>query len=233
MNVTLFGKESANIKALVGSLGLKVVDKDPEIVISYGGDGTFVLSEYHFPGVPKLILRDSKVCKLCLPFSNEEILKRLVSGKFKIKEIYKLLITSKDKDGKTHKESMQAIGDATIHNGDPRHAIRYHVSVKDFFSSQKEIIGDGLVVATPLGSSGYYRSITDSIFNVGIGIAFNNSTEQADHMIVREDSEIDIKIVRGPVFVYADNQPGYISLNDGDTIHIERSPQCARIVEMI
>ncbi|MBI5140111.1 MAG: NAD(+)/NADH kinase [Candidatus Vogelbacteria bacterium] len=111
--------------------------------------------------------------------------------------------------------------------------MRYRVEVKEFFHSQKEIIGDGLVVATSLGSTGYYRSITDSIFNVGIGVAFNNSTEQADHMIIKDSSEIDIEITRGPVYVYTDNQPDHILLDEGGRIHIKKSPQCARVIEVL
>lgn len=38
----------------------------------------------------------------------------------------------------------------------------------------EKVIGDGLLVATPFGSSGYYRSITGGVFEIGVGVAFNN-----------------------------------------------------------
>jgi len=81
----------------------------------------------------------------------------------------------------------------------------------------KEFIGDGLVVATPFGSTGYYRSITDSYFELGIGIAFNNSTEQADSLVVKEQRQIKVLITRGPALLYADNQTKIINLKEQES----------------
>jgi len=94
-----------------------------------------------------------------------------------------------------------------------------------------EIIGDGIVVATPsFGSTGYYKSITDSFFEVGIGLAYNNSTEQSDHVVLDENRIISIEITRGPAIIYADNQETSISLNKGDVATIKKSSQTAKIV---
>ncbi len=124
------------------------------------------------------------------------------------------------------------LNEIIIHNSDPRRAIRYEVFVNDK-KIDSEIIGDGVIISTPYGSTGYYRSITDGIFEVGIGLAFNNSTEQSDHMVLKEDSEIMIKIVRGPAMAYADNNETEISLNDGDEIEIKKSRDIAKIIKII
>lgn len=114
------------------------------------------------------------------------------------------------------------MNDVVVHNADPRHAIRYRLSVNGK-AIGGEIIGDGFVVATPLGATGYYRSITDSVFEVGIGIAFNNSMEQSDHLVVCEESVITAVILRGPAMVYADNQAASIAMEDGVRVSITRS----------
>jgi NAD+ kinase len=96
-----------------------------------------------------------------------------------------------------------------------------------------EIIGDGVVISTPYGSTGYYRAITDSFFEIGIGVAFNNSTEQSDHMVLREESKIIVKIIRGKAVAYGDNNPEEIVLDDGDEILIKKYKNPAKIIKLI
>ena len=222
MKVQLFGKKSEEIRPLVEKAGFQIVEDNPEIVIAYGGDGTFVRAAHALPGIPKVLLRGSEICKLCPPFSNEEVLRRLKEKKFEVVEILVLEAQGKNK-------TLLGINDIIVHNKDPRHAIRYRIEV-DREDMGHEAIGDGIVVATPLGSTGYYRSITASFFDIGIGLAFNNSTEQFNHMVLGEGSEIRVKITRGPAEVYADNQSEQIELHDGDEVVIKKSKEVARIV---
>jgi NAD+ kinase len=181
-------------------------------------------SEASYPGIPKIILRNSRICKSCSPFENGEVLQKIKSGKYKIEKFWKIA-------GKVRGKKIIALNDITIHNGDPRHAIRYKFAVNGKQIGH-EIIGDGVVVATPFGSTGYYRSITDSFFEVGLGLAFNNSTEQADHMVLREDSKIELEITRGPAVAFADNQEEKITLEVGDKITLEKSAEVAKIVRV-
>jgi len=113
-------------------------------------------------------------------------------------------------------DHLVALNEIVIHNKNPQHGIRYRVFL-DKTDLGKEFIGDGLVVATPFGSTGYYRSITDSYFELGIGIAFNNSTEQADSLVVKEQRQIKVLITRGPALLYADNQTKIINLKEQES----------------
>jgi NAD+ kinase len=223
-NVILFGEEQNNILKLVEEYGFDVVDKNPDFIVSYGGDGTVMRSEAEYPGIPKIILRNSRVCKLCSPLENIEVLKKIKLGKYKVEDYWKL-------ESLTHGKKLLAINDIIVHNIDPRHAIRYKLTINERVVGH-EIIGDGVVIATPFGSTGYYRSITDSFFEVGIGLAFNNSTERYDHMILKEDSKIELEITRGPVVIFADNQDDKIILEIGDKILITKSVEIARMVKV-
>ncbi len=225
MNVAVFGNQKEEILGLVSRAGFNIVENDPDYCISFGGDGTVMRSETMYPGVPKIILKNSQICKLCSNLSNEEVLKKVVTGQYEVTDYLKLKVSSKG-------ISKEALNDVTIHNADPRHAIRYKFSV-DGREISHEVIGDGVVASTPFGSTGYYRSITDSFFELGIGLAFNNSTEQSDHMVLKEDCKIDIEITRGPANVYADNQGDFIEIKDGDKVHIEKSGKSAKIVRII
>ncbi len=215
MEVILFGKNIYEIKPLVEGAGFKIVDKNAQFVISYGGDGTLMHSEHEYPGIPKIILKDSLICKRCSPLSNEEVLKKVINSEYSMEDLMKLEV-------ETGGQKLYAINDITVHNKDPRHAIRYLLSVNDR-PIGNSIIGDGVVVATPFGSTAYYRSITDSFFELGIGLAFNNSTEQSDHIVLKEDSIIKIKIIRGPVVIYADNQGRELITDKDAEIIIKKS----------
>lgn len=223
MKTLVVGQQKREIERLLKRIGFKIVANKPDFVFSYGGDGTLLRAEFLFPGVPKVILRKSSVCKLCSPLSNEEIIKRIHQKNFSLREFWKL-------DAIFGTDHLVALNEIVIHNKNPQHGIRYRVFL-DKTDLGKEFIGDGLVVATPFGSTGYYRSIADSYFELGIGIAFNNSTEQADSLVVKEQRQIKVLITRGPALLYADNQTKIINLKEQDLVLIKKSSQVARIVK--
>lgn len=222
MKVLIFGNNKSRVEALVKESGFEIVEENPELVVSFGGDGTLMKAEYAYPGIPKILLKDSMICKKCSDLSNEEVLKSVIQNKYSTEELMALEVSV---DGKT----LHAINDITIHNKDPRHAVRYTVTLNNKPLGHT-IIGDGIVVATPFGSTAYYRSITDSFFEVGIGLAFNNSTEQSDHIVLKENNIIKIKIVRGPALVYADNQTNELLAETGSEIIVKQSTKKAYII---
>ena len=54
-------------------------------------------SENKYPGIPKIILKNSRVCKLCSSLENDEVLKKVKSGKYTIESCYKLVAETKNK----------------------------------------------------------------------------------------------------------------------------------------
>lgn len=225
MKLLLYGHKDIEINKLAKKAGFTVVEKNPDVLASIGGDGTFMRAENKFPGIPKFILKKSRTSKKGHDFPVEETLKKVISGEYRVEEEIKIETVFKGK-------KIVGLNEIIIHNLDPRRAIRYEIFVNDRKIGY-EIIGDGVVISTPYGSTGYYRSITDSIFEVGIGLAFNNSTEQSDHMVLKEDSVIRIKIIRGPAMAYADNDEIEIPLNDGDLIEIKKSKDKAKIIKLL
>lgn len=197
MKVLLFGKRSDRIKPLVKAMGFSIVEKNPEAVITYGGDGTLLSAESLFPSVPKLPIRDNSICIKCQKHQDEVVLKKLQEGKLQLMQTNKLEAHLKGKN-------LLATNDFTTRNSLQMHSIRYKV-----FKNNKQIdnliIGDGVVLATSFGSSGYFKSITKKSFSKGFGLAFNNTTAVLEPLYFDNKDAIKVVIVRGPATLTYDN----------------------------
>jgi NAD+ kinase len=234
LKIKVFGKNAAEISGLIEQLdlGLVLVEENPDVVISYGGDGTLLGAENKWPGVPKVALRDSKRCLVCANHSNELILHHLAEGKLKPTEFTKLQADITWKDGRPA-DRLSGINDINLHKALLNAGVRYRVWIdEELYIGGKydEIVGDGLVIATPFGSAAYYRSITNSKFRTGIGLAFNNTSEPITHLVLREDSHIRVLITRGPAQLAADNDPRVLDVELGDEILIRCAPQNATLL---
>lgn len=222
--VLVRGPDSEFIPALVADCGLDLVEENPDVVLTWGGDGLLLGSEREWPGVPKLPLRNSRHGKKCQPHEVKEALARLIEGNLTVTRHTKVR-------AELGGEVRIGLNDIVIHNSQPTSSVRYRVWI-DGTKFADEIVGDGVVVATTFGATAYYRSITGSIFKVGLGVAFNNSTEPVDHLVLPEDSEIRVRITRGPALLAADNDPTPLPLEEDDEIVIRRADEEAVVLSL-
>lgn len=221
MKVKLTGKNLNDVRPLLEKAGVEITDKDFELVIPHGGDGALLGAERDYPDVPKFPIRDARTAKLCSEHSYEKQIALLTGGALNKTMMTKL-------EGSCPSGKLLALNDIFIHNTDRVSAVRYRVWINDELYVA-EVVGDGLCVATVHGSTAYYRSITHSIFRVGIGLAFNNSTEPTTHLVLPEDSSIKVEIIRGPALLAADNSPQIYPLKEGDLINIHRHTRQAAV----
>jgi NAD+ kinase len=118
-----------------------------------------------------------------------------------------------------------------VHMGNINSAVRLKVWIDDeAFADGDEIIGDGVVVSTPFGSTAYFNQITRGIFYSGFGIAFKNTTELTSHLVVPDRVTIRVLITRGPAMLAYDNCPDYIKLDEGDMLAMVKHATPATIL---
>lgn len=224
MNIKLVGKNLDDIRPVLAQFGLVESEETPELIVAHGGDGTMLEAERIFPGIPKLPLRDARTAPLCRNHGYHSQLEKFVSGNAKMTLLPKIA-------GIANGHTLYAINDIFVHNRERVSALRYRVWIDDQLYAN-EIVGDGAGVSTVHGSTAYYRSITHSIFKVGLGLAFSNCTAAVDHLVVSDKSVIGLEIVRGPGIMVADNSPETVPLNEGDKVKIFQTGEYARIFNL-
>ena len=222
MRIALTGRDSAALLPLVREMGFQLDEVHPEAVVTYGGDGTFLMAEFQWPGIPKLAIRHDATSTKCPDHQNTLVLQRLAKGEVPRTRLIKLAGSAKGR-------RILAINDVTLNRTSPVMGVRYRVWINDEPYSG-EIVGDGLVAATPFGSTAYYRSITRSFFRTGIGVAFNNSTEQVDHLMLRETDRLRLVVTRGPAVLCGDNSPLIIELKQGEEAAIAKAEESAALL---
>lgn len=222
MKILLYGKNSQSIKQLVESFGFEITSDKPDLIISYGGDGTLLASEREYPGIPKLPIRDSKVCKKCSDHDEKSLLNHLKKKTLKLQNLSKI-------EAQYRGRSWIALNDIVIRNSTPIHAIRFTLKINEKKFDPFLIIGDGIVVTTAFGSSGYFKSVTKQTLLEGFGIAFNNTTETIKPFEFNQKDILKIRIVRGPGVLSSDNNPDLIILEMDSEIEIRVSDKKAFI----
>ena len=221
MKICFAGRFLDDIIPFFQNENLVCCDSAPDVVITHGGDGTLLDAERKYPGVPKFPIRDQRSAPLCENHQYEKQIKLFLEGRLEKSTLIKLKADCGDK-------SITGMNDIFLHNADRCSAIRYRVFIDDVLYAD-DVVADGVGVSTVHGSTAYYRSITHSTFRVGIGLAFSNTTEVTNHIVLPENSKIKIQVTRGPGILLADNSPDRIEIREGDEITIRKTDSTATI----
>lgn len=221
MKIKLTGKNLQDIRPLLKTFNLEETDGIPDVVISHGGDGAMLGAVREFAGLPVFPIRDAGTAPQCEEHFCAGQLAALQKG-----ELNKTILNMVS--GEVGGKVIYGVNDVFLHHADPSSALRYRVWI-DGELYANEVVGDGVGIASIHGSTAYYRSITHSLFRVGIGLAFSNSTEEVNHLVLNEKSQITIEIVRGPGVLVADNSPDHIAVKEGDVVKFRQSEVTAEL----
>src|SRR3989338_2306884 len=187
MKLAIVGKQADIIIPSLKKAGFTIVDKNPDMVISFGGDGTSLYADQRYPGVPRVLIRHSKICNTCQDHDYTTIIRAIKDKRYIIVSYTKVQALLNGK-----KTGLIGLNEIDIHHLVP-HAIRLSLSINGVLMHET-VIGDGIIVATPHGSTGYFTSITRKIFGKGLGIAFNNAVNELKPLYINEDDTVEIKV---------------------------------------
>jgi NAD+ kinase len=218
IRAAICGRHLEDLRRRLRDLPVEVVEEVPDLVICYGGDGSLLGAERTWPGVAKCPIRDVRRNPKCPRHGEDQVLAMLVAGQLQESHLMRLEATAPDGT------RLHAINDIVVSKQNIASAVRTRIWL-DGTVFQSQNVGDGLLVATPFGSTGYYQSITRGCFRVGIGLAFNNPMDWQDYIVVPEDTAIAVEVLRGPAQLLADNDPARICLGDGDRLLVRRLAQ--------
>jgi len=230
--VALFGAEARKLPPLIlEHPSLSLVEDDPDVVVCYGGDGTLLGAELRWPGVPKVPILNSNRGHRCIPHAPAEVIDGLAADALVAHEYTKIACAVRRSGRHEPDCRLVALNEFNIHMGRINSAVRFQIWFNDEpYDNGVEIIGDGLVVSTPFGSTAYFAQITRGIFTRGIGVAFKATRERIDHIVVPADVVVRVLITRGPAELAHDSAHEYLSLEAGDAITVGRHEPGATIL---
>lgn len=127
--------------------GIDVVDAqsgNPDIVVVLGGDGTMLSAVHKYPGIPLLGLNLGSLGYLAsVEEANfDDAIEAIAEGRYGISHRTALNVCG-----------VNALNDVVVSRGASGHAIRMDLSVDGKYATR--FVADGLVVATPTGSTAY------------------------------------------------------------------------------
>lgn len=206
-----------------------------DLVIAVGGDGTFlrVAREVAFMGLPILglnlgykgFLAGIEVGTL------GKCLKKLICGDYSIEERLMLQTTVLRND-----ESVffsQSLNDVIISRGPFSRIIKLDTFINnDFLESYP---GDGLIIATPTGSTGYSLSAGGPVVNPSLQVLVitpicPHLLYQRSVIVNREDLvSVIVATSSADIFLTLDGQEGF-ALKHNDTIRVKRAASVTRVI---
>jgi NAD+ kinase len=214
------------IRKLLERHEFRIVNKNPDFVLCYGGDGTILFAERKFPLIPKLIIKKSRAYRK-YDYSLKDLGKILVkikNNKFRIRKEMKLRARYK-------KYKVMALNEIQVHNKLPTKAIRFSLFVDG--KAFDNLVGDGVIISTPFGSTGYYLAAGGKPFKKGIGVCFNNLYTRAKrNFVAHENAKIEVKIGERGGLLINDNDEKFIELKKNDVVFIEKAKKTAQFIEV-
>ena len=196
--INLYIDESSNYQnQLVGSKDHKTFTDTVDLIIVFGGDGTLLNSarQYLDYEIPILGVNMGNVGFLTdIKTDNfEESLKEILNGSYKIEE--RNLVSAAYNDN-----HMYGLNEVVIHSGAYAQLMRYRLNVNNKVVYEQR--SDGLIIATPTGSTAYALSAGGPIIHPSLDVwtilPMLPQSLSSRPFIISSNENVEIELFDGP-----------------------------------
>lgn len=205
-----------------------------DLVITFGGDGTLIrgaqlCSEAGTPLLGVYYGRFGFVTQ-CHPHELGAALSQFLDGKSAIES--RMMMQASLIRGGVSIATLHALNEASVQRAATTRMLDFEIEVDRQFLTRYP--ADGVVVATPTGSTGYNLSaggpIVDPKLEALMLSAIAPHTLSARAFVLRPESRIVVRMeTRGDAVLSVDGQ-SRLQMVSGDEVHLTRSPRTTRLV---
>lgn len=213
-----------------------------ECIIVLGGDGTLLQAARDTIGrnIPLIVVNLGSLGFLAEVEKNNlvEALYNLLEDNFETEQRMMLDATVSHEDDTSY-HMYPALNDITITRSGSLRIVRFDIYVNDLFLCRWS--ADGIIIATPTGSTGYNMSAGGPIVEPGADLIVVTPvcahTLNARSIILRADDRIKISIAdtkTGGVLLVEANSDGYdrVPMVTGESIQIKKTEQTTTIIKL-
>lgn len=212
--------------------------EDCDVIFTIGGDGTFlgVVADYRDLGIPFVGVNKGSIGFLTQisEESMEDAVTRIAEGRYNIIERMQLSAQLFDSQGNLKGHDI-CLNDVAVLRGDKPHIVKLslyidHERVERFY-------GDGLVVATPTGSTAYTLAAGGPLLMPGMDNIIITPlcphTLQSTSYVIGPDSEVEIRLGNfETVPIVTPDGHEFPTLAPYDVLRIRKHPSTVKTVDL-
>ena len=181
-----------NDQAFIDAMDAFSSKHQKKIDVIYGGDGSLVdcwrkhLEKHDSRSI--MPVRNYGMCQ-----KHHDVYMKLFNDDEETSAKMHLMPTLLASFGSNCKE--HALAEFTVTSADPTCALRFHILLNGKYVA-RDVIANGAIFASKLGSTGYFKSISRTIFIEGIGVAFICPTYSLPNFIAKSQDKVAFELAR-------------------------------------
>jgi NAD+ kinase len=112
-------------------------------------------------------------------------------------------------------DGIEAMSEIQVISSNPTQCLRMNIFInnKKFMDN---VIANGVILSTIIGSSGYFKSVSRTIFRDGFGLGFICPTYGINNIVLKSTDWVDIEFIRcGKAHICWDNIIKDINIEEG------------------
>ena len=206
------------------------IENKSTTAILYGGDGTLVgeWRKFRSRKSAKIVIipvRNYGLCQKHLDFYTRFFTAKDTSleledvGDLALKQFLFPVLRAEFKD-KGMDNYLDALSEVTVVGADQTAALRFNIKLNGK-TVVENVIANGAILATKLGSTGYFKSVARTIFTEGIGVGFIAPTYSVPNIVVAQKDKVKFELARkAKIVVTADKLKQEVDADAGWTLEV-------------